>query len=184
MLAKDATTRTGSRWVWMIRRGNALQRVQVLEMMRRLSEPASAALPQEQLDRAAEVAIRRTLIGGAEPGRVAGHAQGGVRRGAHEAEVEQQHVLFGRVGLDGMDREELRREIAQPALGDLGRRMRGSRPPRAAAPGDGAGLSASHESSGRSAGSQVSSRWSMVVPVRWSPSTKTGSRTGSSRISG
>ena len=70
---------------------------------------------------AAEVAVGGTLIGVAEPGRVARHALGGVRRRAHEAEVEQQHVLFGRVGLD---RDGSRRT---PARGSAARARR-SRP--------------------------------------------------------
>jgi len=63
--------------------------------------------------------------------------------------------------------------------------MRGSRAPVCCgSSGKGAGLRASHDIRGRSAGSQASSRCSRVVPVRCSPAMKTGAETAHSAISG
>ena len=95
------------------------QRVDVLEVVRRLAQPTAGALPEQRLNHASQGSVGRPLVAADQPVRVARHRQGGVRGRADEAHVHQQHVFLGAVGLDGMDREELGRHVAKPALGGL-----------------------------------------------------------------
>jgi hypothetical protein len=96
------------------------QLAQILHVVRGLEHPPLCGpLPLKRLQRAAQEAIRRVERLRLEPARVGRNVQSRLRRLTGKRHVEQEHVLFGRVGFDRVNREELWRERAQSALGEL-----------------------------------------------------------------
>ena len=93
-------------------------RVEIFHVMGRLQHPVGCGLlPEEHLHHLAEILVGPGVVLTLEPGRIAGDVQRRFGGLAHEREVEQQHVLFGRIVLHGMNGEELGRQVGQALLG-------------------------------------------------------------------
>ena len=141
-------------------------------------------LPREHAQQACKVAVGRDEILPFEPRGVGRYVQRRLRSLAREAEVEQQHVLLRRFGLDRMHGEELRREPSQAALGVARRRAGAGSSPCGLRPSAERGSAPPTPEAPARVGSAASRRCSSVVPVRCSPAITIGRSIGICSISG